>query len=1004
MIRLNVLNQDRGTEQNEKLSEQEHAQLARELASSVEGEVRFGFHDRMLYSTDASMYQIEPLGVVCPSSIDDAVRTIGFCLDRGLPILPRGGGTSLAGQCTNRAVVIDFSPSCTALLGVDTDRRLCRVEPGITIDDLNDRLADTGMFFAPDPSTSRHANIGGCIGNNAAGSRSIRYGRTSENIRSIDALLASGDRVTLGPGSSRTDPVVAQLTERVVDVVTRHADLIRERFPRTLRRNAGYALDSVVSQLDAGVPAADVNLAPLLCGSEGTLAMTLGAELVLRPSPRARGLAVIAFDSLDGAIDAVVPLVETGPSAVEMLDDMVLSLARSNMEYRRYVEAMPHAPGGRTEAILYVEYESEHGPDEVDEKLARVREMHGSASVSLHTDPAEMAKAWKLRKAGEPLLHGIPGDRKPVSFVEDNAVPVERLGEFVRGFRAIVESHGTRAAYWAHASVGVLHVRPLLDPTDADDRARMHRIAVEVADLAKSVGGVMSGEHGDGRARGPLLERYFGPEIMDAFREIKAIFDPRGLLNPEDIVAPGPIESITDQSRVIQTGEVVRVPEVDTYYDYQDQHGFAGAVTMCNGAGVCRKKQGGTMCPSYMGSLDERHSTRGRGNALRLAITGQLTPNHRSHQPAWDDPETIDTLNLCLSCKACKAECPSNVDIARLKAEYTAQRYRTRGGAPIQARIFGHVRTLNRLGSITPGIANMVNRMPISKRVLERTLGIDRRRSVPEFARPLSKDFDAARSRPPTGPGVKPAVALFGDCFTVFNEPGIGRAAARVLDAFGYDVHLAMVGCCARPMISTGVLDDAVRTVDASLDALGPWLDRDRLQALLFLEPSCLSAVTDDWLELRVRTPRGVREKLAERSMLVEDFLDRFWDQHPERPGFHAPPGRVLLHGHCHQKALWGAESSAGLLRRMGADELEVLDTGCCGMAGSFGYTKDRYDLSMRIGELSLLPAVRSAAKEDPASITVAPGVSCRHQILDGTGHRALHPVELADRLLEHRS
>jgi len=998
MIRLNVLGQDVPDSERAELTDAEGAQIARELESAIEGEVRFGRHDRLLYATDASSYQVEPIGVVCPGSIEDAERAIRFCLERRLPILPRGGGTSLAGQCTNRAVVIDFSPSCTRLIEFDEASRRGRVEPGITIDDLNDRIADSGLFFAPDPSTSRHANVGGCIGNNAAGSRSIRYGRTSENLRGIDAMLASGKRVRFESGAEARDPLVAEITERVVSVVERHAPLIRERFPKTIRRNAGYGLDAILAQLETG-RRADLNLAPLLCGSEGTLAVTLGAELELRPIPRARGLAVIAFASLEEAIERVKPLVDTGPSAVELLDDMVIGVARGNVEYRRYVELLPTAAGGRTEAVLYVEYESDTGRDELDDRFAELRRTYGQQAVSTHTDPDEMARAWKLRKAGEPLLHGIPGDRKPVSFVEDNAVPVERLGEFVEGFKRIVASHGTRAAYWAHASVGVLHVRPLLDITDDADRRRMHEMAMEVADLAKSLGGVMSGEHGDGRVRGPLLERYFGPELMDAFREIKAIFDPDNLLNPDDIIAPGPIESITERLRVKPDDSFAPVPPVETYFGYEDQHGFAGAVNMCNGAGVCRKKTGGTMCPSYMGSLDERHSTRGRGNALRLAITGQFGRDHDG-RPSWDDPETMETLNLCLSCKACKAECPSNVDIARLKSEYTAQRFRQRGGPTLQARVFGRVRALNRLGSMTPGIANWVNRQLPTKRVLERVLKLDRRRSVPAFARPLTRDFTPTRRRPPEPGGSRPAVALFGDCFTVYNEPGIGRAAQRVLEAFGYEVHLAMVGCCGRPMISTGVLEGAIASIDATLERLRPWIESERLGAMLFLEPSCLSAVTDDWMELKLRTPRALRERLVDRSLLCEDFIDRFWDEHPARPEFDAPPGRVLLHGHCHQKALWGAETSGRLLRRLCGDSLEVLDAGCCGMAGSFGYTTDRYDLSMAIGELTLFPAAREALGEDLESVVVAPGASCRHQVHDGVGRTPLHPLELAARLV----
>jgi len=989
------------------------SELSRKLAAAVEGEVRFGLHDRMLYATDASLYQVEPLGVVIPASTDDAVRAAEFCSRHDLPILPRGGGTSLAGQCVNRAVVIDFSACCRAIHSIDAPGRTCTVEPGIAVDDLNEALAKTGLFFAPDPATSRHANIGGCIGNNAAGGRSILFGRTSENVIGIDAAVVGGRgsdvrRALFERGAAAGDPFVRNLTLEVAKVVQNNAPLIRDRFPKTIRRNAGYNLDLILQQMDSAGPRADsdeilgsINLAHLLCGSEGTLAITLGASLRLHPLPKAKGMAVIGFDSLDAAIAAVAPILGTHPSAVELLDDTVLNLAAANKEYRRYVELMPMPAGGppALKAILYVEYfGSGENPDAAGAHVrsrfaelgALLPNLAPTARMAAYDDPAAIAAAWKLRKAGEPLLHGMPGDRKPITFVEDNAVPVENLGRFVSEFRKIVASHGTAAAFWAHASVGVLHVRPFLDIRDEADRERLQKIAVEVADLARSLGGVMSGEHGDGRVRGPLLERFYGPELMRAFRQIKGIFDPRNLLNPGNIAEPGPIASITEYLRIKPAESLVDVPPVDTYYDYHDQHGFRGAVEMCNGAGVCRKKSGGTMCPSYMGTLDERHSTRGRGNALRLAITGQLHRDDASlgAGPEWTDPGTIETLDLCLSCKGCKAECPSNVDIARLKAEYTAQRYRVTGRIPLKARAFGHVRALNRLGSFMPAIANWTNRRAPMRAVLNRVLGLAPQRTIPEFSRPLT-------SRTVNTPaGINeggPTVVLFADCFTTYNESHIGMAAARVLEAFGYRVRLVNAGCCARSLISTGLLEDAIATADRTLDGLRPAIEDPDVRAILVCEPSCLSAFKDDWLQLRLSTPLTLRRALAAKSALVEEFLNAEWDRHPRRPAVPADGAPIVLHAHCHQKALWTAESSAGLLRRFVGPRLKVLDSGCCGMAGSFGYTADHYDLSMKIGELSLFPAVRGAQ----GVAIAAPGTSCRHQIKDGTGVCARHPIEL---------
>ncbi|MCH7791304.1 MAG: FAD-binding protein [Planctomycetes bacterium] len=980
------------------------ARIARDLSNHLRGEVRFNAHDRMLYATDASIYQVEPLGVVIPASVDDAARAVQFCAQRGLAILPRGAGTSLAGQCVSRAVVIDFSPNCRAVRSVDAAARRCQVEPGVTIDELNEHLAPTGLFFAPDPATSRHANIGGCVGNNAAGARSIRYGRTSENIAALDVCLSDGQRVRFDRGAALRDQCVRDLTERVARVVREHAALIRTRFPTTLRRNAGYNLDLILRQMEPSswldsrsqaVPASvlgAINLAPLMCGSEGTLAVTLGAELLLEPVPKARGLAVLGFTSVDAAIDAVSPILETDPSAVELLDDMVIDMARANVQYRRYVKVLP-APGGRTPAaVLYVEYLSDDSGDEITERFARLSSIVPGVAIRTHTDPGAMLDAWNLRKAGEPLLHGIPGRRSPVTFVEDNAVPTERLGEFVRRFREIVASHGTRAAFWAHASVGVLHVRPLLDLRDEDDRARMHSIAVEIADLARSLGGVMSGEHGDGRVRTPLLERFYGSELMSAFQQIKSIFDPAGLLNPGNIVRPRPIESITASTRIRPRETDVAMPAVETYFEFDNHRGFLGAAELCNGAGVCRKKRGSTMCPSYMATLDERHSTRGRANALRLAISGQLPG-----PSPWLDPETIATLDLCLSCKACKSECPTNVDVAKLKAEYTAQRFRAAGKIPLQARLFAHVRTINRIGSMTPVLANSLIASRIGRALAARVLGIDPRRAMPSMARSLPRVLKRSIARPI--PPDAPVVVLFGDCFTMYNEPDVGLAAIRALTSLGYRVELANAGCCGRAAISNGVLGDAIRMIDRTASRLIESSPDDR--PILFLEPSCHSAICDDWLSLKLKMSIDQRQLLAERAMLVEDFIEQRWGAHPMRPVLAEPTAEIVFHGHCHQKALLGPDSGVAMLRRVAGSRLRVLDAGCCGMAGAFGYTADHYDLSMKIAELSLLPAVRAAGDE---AIIVAGGTSCRHQIRDGTGVRALHPIELLDRLIARES
>lgn len=962
------------------------------LADLARGEIRTGYHDRMLYSTDASIYQVEPIGVAVPADIEDACQIIRWCGEHRVAMLPRGGGTSLAGQCVNRALAIDLSAACNRLISFDAGSRVARVEPGITIDDLNDEISSSGLFFAPDPSTARHANIGGCIGNNAAGSHSVLYGRTSDSVASIDVCLWDGSRVTFDEGASTRDLAALRITEAVCSVVQRNASLIKERFPKTLRRSAGYQLDVILEQLErSGGDLSRVNLAPLLCGSEGTLAVTLGAALRLHPIPRHKGLAVVAFESVERAIDAVVPLLELEPSAIEMLDDLIVDLARQNAEQRRYVELLPRHPEGRpVKAVLYVEFYSDESIADVRGRLDQVAAMFPKAGIEVHTDPVAMDGAWKLRKAGEPLLHAIPGKRKPLGFVEDNAVPPERLGEFVAAFRTIVEDEGTIASFYAHASVGVLHVRPLLDLSSPVDEAAMHRIAIRAARLAKELGGVMSGEHGDGRARGPLLEDYFGPELMQAFREIKQIFDPHGLLNPGNIVMPGPIESVSENTRIKPYDTPLEAPEVATMFRFEDQGGLMHAAEMCNGAGVCRKKSGGTMCPSYQATLDERHATRGRGNALRLAMTGQVDPMRTSmNSPAWGDLGTHETLRLCLSCKACKTECPSNVDISRLKAEYLYQSYKESGSVPLQARVFSSIHRLNKLASIAPGLTNLVNKAAPMRSVINRVLGIDARRSLPEFRRAIKRETIKG--------GSSQTVVVLSDSFTSHNDTSAGRAVIRVLSAFGYTVEVVPVSDLGRAAISTGMLDAAVRDAERTLDGLRDWIASDDVVGFVVCEPSCLSSIKDDWLDLRIDRPIDQIRSLAERSWLPEQFLNAFWEQHPERPLFDLPPGRLLVHGHCHQKALWGLESSTAMLERIAPGAVVGIEAGCCGMAGSFGYTSDRYDLSMKIGEMGLFPAVRSAGEQD---WLLMPGTSCRHQTLDGTGRATMHPIEAIDRMM----
>ncbi len=954
------------------------------------GELRLSGHDRLLYATDASLYQVMPLGVVIPDSATHIATLLEFCRRQRIAVLPRGGGTSLAGQCTNRALVLDLSPRFRGVEQVDIPGRTCVAQAGITIDQINSHLAASGLFFAPDPATVAQAALGGCIGNNAAGARSIRYGRTSENLDALHVVLTDGQELWLEAGAGRRNAVALKLAQRVADVVRKYAAEIRDRYPKLIRRNAGYSLDLILRQLDAGTTPEDLNLTGLLCGSEGSLAVITAARLKLQPIPAARGLAILAFDSLEQALDRLLPILDTQPSAVELLDAVVLQAAQGNAEARRQLEVMPLINGQLPAAVLYVEYQAEHSDRELDTSLAHPALQAPAARI--FRQPTEMLRAWALRKSTEALLHAVSTTRKPITFVEDNAIPVARLAEFIGRFKAIIEARGTTAAYYAHASVGVLHLRPMLNLHDPADQQAMREIALETARLARDCGGVMSGEHGDGRVRGPLLEEYFGPEIMRAFAEIKAIFDPAGILNPGMIVNTGPVESITSHLRQEAQRKTLHI-DTATYFDYSDQESFTGAVEMCNGSGFCRKTSGGTMCPSYRATLDERHSPRGRANALRASILA--TSDH----PNWTDSATLETLDLCLSCKACKTECPSSVDIARLKAEYMAQRYREIGPS-LASRMFGHVRTLNKFGALMPALANRVQSISPVRAMMNRLLNLAPQRQLPEFSTALTTLFDKGLMQ--ANPANGPRVVLFADCFTNYNESHIGVSATRVLQRLGYRVEISGRGCCGRAMISNGLLRSGRDTIRDTLSLLTPAIMDQQVLAIVVCEPSCLSAMVDDWQHFNDIGPSDVLKQLARKAISPTDFVQQRWSDHPVPPALKPQTaGPVLFHGHCHAKALWGTGKDADLLQRLTDGKATILPTGCCGMAGGFGYMRDHYELSMRIFGQKEFDPIREASDQ---TVILAPGTSCRHQIQHATDHPALHPVQWLAELLDDGS
>ncbi len=959
----------RGVPQRATVNGRAGSDLERELRRVVEGEVRFDDMTRLLYATDASMYQVEPIGVVLPRSAADVRAVLELANRYNVPVLPRGGGTSLAGQAVNHAVVLDFSKFMHRVLEVNPEELWCRVEPGLVQDELNAHVRPMGLLFGPDTSTSNRATLGGMCGNNSAGSHSIAYGKTIDHVLELRCLLADSSEVVLRDLSvaeleakCRGNGLEGQIYREVRRIVVDHAAEIRARYPGIMRRVSGYNLDEFVKGRPFG-------LHRLAVGSEGTLVVVVELKARLVRGPRHTALDVVHYRTLEEALESSLDLLTTGPYAVELTDKLILDLARGNIEQRQRMGFVQGDPA----AIMIVEYAGE-SEAEVRAKVEaleglRARKRIGYAA-HLAFDAAEQQSIWKLRKAGLGLLLGMKGDRKPIAFVEDTAVDPAKLPAFIARFREILTRHGAAAGYYGHCSVGCLHIRPLIDLKDATEIRAMQRIAEEITALVLEFGGALSGEHGDGRARSPFNATLYGPRLYDAFRQVKRAFDPKGLLNPGNIVDAPPM------TEHLRYGSAYQTWEPETLLDFSGQGGFAAAVEMCNGIGVCRKKLEGTMCPSYMATLDEEHSTRGRANALRAVLSGKVPSSEFAGRRLYE------VLDLCLECKACKAECPANVDMAKLKYEFLAHYYRA-NGLPLRNRLFGRIHRLARLGSALAPLSNVLARAAVTRWLLERVAGIDRRRPLPAFA---AASFTTwfARHRP-EGTAERGTVVLFHDTFNTYQTPDVAIAATRLLEALGYRVVLPERRCCGRPLISKGMLADARDLAAYNVARLVGAAREGR--PIVGLEPSCLLTLRDEYVELlRSEDARLV----ARQSLLLEEFLQREWAS-GRGPTFAANGRTALLHGHCHQKALVGTGPTSAVLRAAGYEVSEV-DAGCCGMAGSFGFEAEHYDLSLRIAERRLAPAVRAAG---PDVAVCAPGISCRQQIEHTTGRQPKHPAEL---------
>lgn len=957
------------------------ARLQDRLAQESRAEVSFDHGRRMLYSTDASLYQVAPIGVVVPRTVEDVVATARIAAEEGVPILPRGAATSLSGQTVGPAIVIDFSKYLNRIGVVDRDRMTVRVEPGVVLDWLNAHLKPLGLMFAPDVSTSDRATLGGMIGNNSAGARSLRYGKTVDHVQGLDVVLSDGTPATFGPlGADDLDAVCGRtdlfgtVHRTVRDTVREHRAAIEAKFPRILRRVSGYNLDEFVPGLP--VRAAGwhddpwrFNLARLIVGSEGTLAVVNAAEVKVVPIPKAQGLVVLSFATIPAALDRLLEIVATGPAAVEMLDRMILELAGRHPAYSHYLNFAEGRPAAVLAAQFYADSQEELAARA--EELARKFEGRpGVLGVRKRLADAEKDDFWKVRKAGFSLLMAMVGDAKPIAFVEDTAVAPERLPAFYERFHAIVKRHGVEAACYGHADVGCLHIRPIINVKTQEGVEQVRSIAREVSDLVVEFGGAMSGEHGDGLARSLWNPKLFGPEVYACFETIKRAFDPENRLNPGKVVA-GP-----DPGDRLRIGPDYHPHEpAATVLDFDAQGGFARAIEMCSGVGACRKTTTGTMCPSYMVTRDEEHTTRGRANALRLVMSGALPDG-------WSNETLREALDLCLECKACKTECPSNVDMTKLKTEVLHQTYLGRP-VPLGSLLMGNIHRLNPLGSATAPLANWTLRQSWFKWMLEKGAGIDRRRSLPTFAfHNLRRWFRRHKADPRAGR--LGTVVLLDDCFNTYNTPDVGIAAVRVLEAAGYKVELAGLPCCGRPAISKGLLKQGRALAAENVRRL---VGRARSGVpVVGCEPSCLLTLVDEYRDFRLGADA---DAVARNAFLVDAFVGD-----PIRaPELALSPyeGRVLLHGHCHQKALVGTTGTVAALKRVPGLAIKELDSGCCGMAGSFGYEHGHYDVSVALANRVILPATSA----DPQDRLVAPGFSCRSQVHGLAGIEALHPIEL---------
>lgn len=960
-----------------------------ELRKRTGGDIRTDAYSRILYSTDASIYQTLPHAVVMPRTSDELQAAIELAAKHRVPLLPRAGGSSLAGQAVNAAVVLDMNRYLDKIIEVNQEEKWVRVQPGVVLDPLNIELKKYGLQFGPDPASSNRAAMGGIVANNSTGSHSIVYGMTADHVLETSVFLSDGSATHFAPhengsleAKQKASGLEGQIYREIAALTgsTENQDYIRRGTPRHWRRCGGYNLDRFVPDGVSffGERDSRFNLAKLICGSEGTLGVMHEIKLQLVTKPSRTVLAVVHFDDLHAALSAVPIMLETDPSAVELLDNLGLTRCREAAEYARLLDNFIE---GDPNCVLITEFcgdsdeELRHKVDRLKQHLP-AQSVPAGAITEAWTDQ-QQTDVWTVRKVGLGFLMSIKGDHKPIPFIEDAAVPVQHLADYVTKIEAFCNDLGTQVAYYAHASAGCVHIRPMINAKVASEVAKLPKIGQFSVELLHGYGGSLSSEHGDGRTRSWLAENFYGPDLYGLFKQVKKTFDPHNLLNPGNIVdAPAMTEDL-------RYGDDYQVVQINEQIDFSADQGFHRAVEMCNGAGICRKTTAGTMCPSYMVTREEEHSTRGRANLLRAALSGALPTEELTSKRMYE------AMDLCIECKACKSECPSSVDMTKIKFEFLAQ-YHLKHGVPLRARLMADIARFSRWnsGAIAPLVNAVLGNAGV-RWLLEKVLGVSRHRQLPKFAREPFTTWFEKHEKPSAA---KRQVVLFNDTFNTYNYPHISIAATEVLEAAGFEVLLPGHWCCGRPMISKGLVDKARAAAQDCIEKLSPFAEQGI--PIVGLEPSCLLTLRDELLTLLPNDSRG--KTIADNSFLFEEFIAKLADEGALDLDFQEAVGNVLLHGHCQQKALVGTGPSKQTLGAAGCEVNEV-DSGCCGMAGSFGYEAEHYDISQAMGERTLLPAVRNA---DDATTVVAAGVSCRQQIKHATGRQALHPAEvLRDRL-----